>query len=144
MGAEAYALFFHFAQFAQAEYLEATGIGQQSAVPAHEFVQPTHFAHQLVPGSEIEVIGIAQNDLRAQTFKDVLRNGLYCPCCSYRHEGRSFYRAVRCMDAGHAGRAGLGLDGERQSHKSLWYRLFLKFRAQRGIPPATVIRLQCA
>ena len=69
MRAETYALFFHLAQLAQAEDLEAAGIGQQRPVPAHELVQPAQLAHQLVPRSQIEMVGIAQNDLRAQMFR---------------------------------------------------------------------------
>jgi hypothetical protein len=39
-------------------------------------VQPAHAPDGLVPGPQVEVIGVAQDDLRAQLFEHVLRNGL--------------------------------------------------------------------
>src|SRR3954470_6524294 len=96
-----------------------------------------------MPRSKIQVIGIPQNDLRAEIFRtkifqDVLRDSLDRASRADRHESRGIHRAMRGVDAAKTGRAGLGLDGERKSHKSLWYRLFLKFRAQRGIPTVNV------
>ena len=109
MRAETHAFFFHFAQFAQAEHLEAAGIGEQRAFPAHELVQPAHLAHQLMPRSKIQVIGIAQNDLRAQVFQNVLRDGFHRPSRAHRHECRGFHGAVRGVDAGLSGQGRLGL-----------------------------------
>ena len=51
---------------------------------------------------------------------------------AYRHESRGFDGTVRGVNTGLTGRASLGLNCEGQSHKRLWYRLFLKFRAGRG------------
>ncbi len=133
MRAEAHTFFCHLAQLAQAEYLEAAGIGEQRPVPAHKLVQPAQLPHQLVPRPQIKMVGIAQNDLRAQFLNqvNVLRNGFHRPSRADGHESRRFHITVSGVDAGLTGRAGLGLDCEGKSHKDLWYRLFLKFRAER-------------
>ncbi len=55
-------------------------------------------------------------------FQNVLRNGFYRPSCADRHEGRRFHWAMCGVDTGLTGRAGLSLDGERESHNRLWYR----------------------
>src|SRR6476646_7365377 len=112
MRAETYAFFFHLAQLAQAEDLEAAGIGEQRPLPAHEFVQAAQLAHQLVPRTQIQMIGIAQNDLRAQILQNVLRNSLHSPSRADRHKSRRFNQAVRGVDAGLSSRADFSLDCE--------------------------------
>src|SRR3954453_10716987 len=130
MRAEAHSFFLYFAQFAQAEYLESAGIGKQRSIPAHELVQPAEFAHQLMSRTKIKMIGVPQNDLRAEisrskVFQNVLGDRFDRACCAHRHEGRCFYRPVGAMDARLTGGTGLGLDCEGQSHNLLWYRLSL-------------------
>ena len=66
MRAETHALVRDLAQLAQAEDLKAAGVGEHGARPADEAVQPAHAADGLVAGAQIEVIGVAENDLRAQ------------------------------------------------------------------------------
>jgi len=43
----------------QREDLITTGIGKDGEIPAHEPVQSTRFAHDLVARPEVEVVGIA-------------------------------------------------------------------------------------
>ena len=40
-------------RLAQAEHLEAAGVGEDRALPVHEAVQPAVRAHDLVPGRSI-------------------------------------------------------------------------------------------
>ena len=68
----------HLAQLAQAEDLKAAGVGQHGSRPTDEAVQPAHAPDGLVAGPQVEVIGVAQNDLRAQRFEHILRDGLDC------------------------------------------------------------------
>src|ERR1051325_8297518 len=109
----------HLAQLAQAEDLEAAGISQQRAVPAHEAVQPAQLAHQLMSRPKIEMVGIAKNDLRSQLFNDVLRNGLDRACGAHGHKGRRFDITVRGKDARQARGAGLGLNSEGKDHVNM-------------------------
>src|SRR5579884_778357 len=131
MRAKTHAFLAHFAQLAQAEYLEAAGIRKQSAVPAHKSVQPPHFAHQLMPRPQIKMISIAQNDLRAQILQNILRDGLYGSRRAHRHKSGSLYRTMRSLNARQSGRTGLSLNCERQGHAS-YVTGFLKFRAARN------------
>jgi hypothetical protein len=52
------------AQVRQAHDLIAAAVGQDRAVPAHEFVQPAQPRHALRAGAQHQVIGIAQDDVR--------------------------------------------------------------------------------
>ena len=46
-------------------------------------------------GAKIEMVGIAENDLRAQRFKHVLRYSLDAAGGSHGHEHRGFHGLVR-------------------------------------------------
>ena len=59
------------AQPAQAEDLEAAGIGEDGARPGHEAVQPAHAADQLVAGPQIEMIGVGQQDADAEILAQI-------------------------------------------------------------------------
>ncbi len=75
MRAKLHALRRYFAQLIQAEDLEAAGVRQQAAWPAHEAVQPAQAPHRFMPRPQIQVIRVAKNDLRAQRLQQVLRHG---------------------------------------------------------------------
>ena len=65
------------AQAAQAEHLEAAGIGEDGVGPGHEAVQPAHPADEFVAGPQIEVIGVGQQDADAEIFGQIaLRRAL--------------------------------------------------------------------
>ena len=51
---------------AQREDLEAARVGQDRPVPAHEPVQAAELGDQLVAGPEVQVVGVAEQDLRAE------------------------------------------------------------------------------
>ena len=85
------------AQLAQAENLKAARVGEHGARPTDKSVQPAHAPDGLVAGAQVEVIGIAENDLRAQRFEHVLRYGLDRSRRAHRHEDRRLDRPVRQM-----------------------------------------------
>ena len=60
VGLEADAVFIEIAQGTQAEYLVATAVGQDRAVPCHEAMQSSQLLDRLMSGSQKEVIRIAQ------------------------------------------------------------------------------------
>ena len=76
MRAEADALVGHLAQRAQAEDLKAAGVGEHGPRPTDEVVQSAHAPDGLVAGPQVEVIGVAEDDLRAERFEHVLRRRL--------------------------------------------------------------------
>jgi hypothetical protein len=51
--------------FAREKDLKPAAVRQDRAFPAHEPMQPAELAHQLTARTEIQMIGIAENDLRA-------------------------------------------------------------------------------
>ncbi len=63
-----------FAKLVQAENLEAAGIGQDRPRPRHETMQPAQLADGFHPGTQVEVIGIAEKNLNPEFFQNVLRH----------------------------------------------------------------------
>ena len=67
-------------------------------MPVHELVKAAGLLYDLMTGSEIEMIGVSQNNLRTQ-FLHILRlHGLYRGLSAYRHEYRSLDVTVRRVD----------------------------------------------
>ena len=62
------AIFGHLAQMIQAEDLKAAGIRQDGVRPAHKLMQPAQAANALMPRAQIQMIGIAQQNLRVDFF----------------------------------------------------------------------------
>ncbi len=50
----------------QAEHLKPARVGQNRTVPAHKAVQSPHLCHQIRSGTQVEVVGVAQDQLRSQ------------------------------------------------------------------------------
>ena len=95
MGAEAHAFVGDFAQVGEAEDLKAAGVSEHGAGPADEAVQAADAADDFVAGAEIEMVGVAEDDLRAQRFEHVLRYGLDGAGSADGHEDWSFNGLVR-------------------------------------------------
>ena len=64
MGAEGHAFVRDLTSVRQAEDLVATAIGEDGAVPAIEAVQASRLVERVETGAQVEVIGIAEDDLR--------------------------------------------------------------------------------
>src|SRR5467141_651559 len=97
MGTEAHALIGNFSQFGKAENLIAAGIHEDGARPRHETMKPAKFAHEFVAGTQIEMIGVGEDDFCAELFECFLRQGFDGSLRAHRHE-------ERCLD-GAVGRA---------------------------------------
>jgi hypothetical protein len=63
-------------------------------MPLIEFVQPSTPCHYLITGPQVKVIGIAQDDFRANRGKVVGSNRLHRTDCAYRHENGSMHYTV--------------------------------------------------
>src|ERR1700727_2992349 len=95
MRAKGNAFFGHFAQLVQAENLKPSGIGKDPPRPSHKTMQPSKLAHDFDSRTQVEVISVAEENLDAKLFENVLGDGFDCPSRAYRHEYRGFDLAVR-------------------------------------------------
>lgn len=102
----------------QREHLKSTGVGQQVAVPPREATQPTKLGHDIGAGSQHQVIGVAQHELRPQVGE--LSGGGRPDRApgAHRHEHRSLEPTLRSGGAPGSGRAVGGCDVELQPHRS--------------------------
>lgn len=96
MGGELHAVVFHLAQFREAEHLKTAAVRENRVVPGGEPVKPSRFSISSGPVLK-QMIGIAENDLRAEFFQLQWRHCLDRAACSDRHEYRSLNRSVRCF-----------------------------------------------
>ena len=97
MRTEAYAVIGDFAKFGQTKNLVTAGIGEHRTVPGHEFMQSAQSADQFMAGTKIEVVGIAENNLRTEFFQSFVAQRLHSSLCAHRHEERSIDRTVRSI-----------------------------------------------
>src|SRR6185437_6310972 len=105
MGTKLDSLFSNFAQLVEAENLEPAGVGKNAALPRHKPVQPAHLAEGFMSGSQIEVIRIAEKNLDAKLFQNVLRHAFDGTQRSDGHEHWSLDFAAWGSDAAEASRA---------------------------------------
>jgi ribose 5-phosphate isomerase RpiB len=74
--AKCHALFIQLAQFAEAEDLKPTGVGEDRAAPRHKTVQAAQFTDGFDARAQVQVIGVPENDVSAEFFERVLRHSL--------------------------------------------------------------------
>ena len=83
----------------QAEHLIAAAVGQDRPVPPDEAMESARPRDERVAGSEIEMVGVAEDDLGAEPLAEVvqiaMRDALDGSLRSDRHEGRRLHDAVR-------------------------------------------------
>ena len=104
--AELDALIGELAEFGEGEDLESTRVGEHGAGPGDELVQAAQPANQLVPRPQIEMVGVAEDDLSAEVFEDILGDGFDGTLCADGHEDGGFDGLVRKVDAGAASAGG--------------------------------------
>ena len=68
VAAERHALLGNLAAVRQAEHLITAAVRQNGAVPAHEFVQPAAGFEHIRARTQVQMVGIAQNDLRSDVL----------------------------------------------------------------------------
>ena len=78
----------------QAEDLEAAGVGKDGAVPVHETVQAAQLGDGFHPGSQVEMIDIAQDEAGPQGPQFLGGEGLHRAVGAHRQEDRGLHRAV--------------------------------------------------
>ncbi|OPY84851.1 MAG: hypothetical protein A4E72_02090 [Syntrophus sp. PtaU1.Bin208] len=93
-----------FPQFPQAVNLKAAAVRQDGASPVHEGMEPAQGGDQLVSGSQVKMIGIAEDHLRPEGFHRVGGQGFDRSLGSNGHEGRCMNFAVGCGEQTAPGR----------------------------------------
>src|SRR5271170_6768927 len=79
-------------------------------------MQSAEFADGFDSGTQVQVIGIGEEDLDSEFLKNILRNAFDRGCRAHRHEYRGFDLPVRGDQAAGARDAGAGLDLELDGH----------------------------
>ncbi len=96
----------------QREDLEAARVGEQGARPAHEAVQAAELLDQLLAGPQVQVVGVAEDDLRAERLELERVERLHRGLRADRHEDGGLDGAVRELERGGARRAVDGVEHE--------------------------------
>ena len=99
MRMEVYALFLDFSQVCQGKHLESAGIGQHRAIPVHKLVKASHFFHDLISGTHVQMIRVAQLHLGADALQIDGRHRTLDSCrCSHIHKYGGLNHAVHRME----------------------------------------------
>src|SRR5690606_38165111 len=95
MGLKKRAFFFDFSGTGKRKDLIASAVRKNRLIPSVETMQALCFLQDLQAGPEIQVVGIAQNDLRLDVLLQLfLRDSLYAPRSAYRHKNGRFHRPM--------------------------------------------------
>ena len=114
VGAERDAVVVDRAEVAQADHLVAARVGQDRPVPGHELVQAAEPFDALVARAQVEVVGVAQDDLGADLVQVVGIERLDRGVGADRHEHRRLDVAVRRRQVAQAGARGAVVRGGLQ------------------------------
>src|ERR1700683_515191 len=95
MRAKRDSLFGDLAKLVEAENLEASRVGKDRPRPCHESMQAAKLAHSFDSRAQVEVIGVAEKNLHAKVFENILRHTFHCRHGANRHEHRGFNHSMR-------------------------------------------------
>ena len=126
MGLKSRPLFRDPPQGAEAEDLESAAVGQNGAGPVHEPVQPSQIGDQAVSRPQIEMVRVAEDDVRPEVADLLRRQPLHGALRADRHEGRRSHIAVRRSDCPHPGCAAGVFCDPRKFHLKLSYRISMQ------------------
>ncbi len=116
MRAKRHSFLSHFAKLVQAENLEAARIGENCPRPGHESMQASEIPDSLDSRPQIKVISIAEENLDAEFFENVLRHSFHSSSRAYRHKHGSLDLTVRRKQAAAPGRTDLCPDMKFNGH----------------------------
>src|SRR5713101_6426677 len=108
MRTEAHSVIGNLAQGGKAKHLIAAGIGEYRSVPGHEFMKSAKFADRFMARAKIQMVGISENNLRAEFFERFVAQRLHGSLCAHRHEERSIDRATGSVQDSASGSACIG------------------------------------
>ena len=113
--AELDALVAHHARALEAEHLEPAGVGEDRPVPAHEPVQAAVRGDDVRARAEVQVVGVAEDDLRAELPQLARLHRLDGRLGADRHEAGRLDHAVRRHQTSGAGGSVARLHGELEA-----------------------------
>ena len=89
----------------QAEHLESAAVGQHRTFPADKAMEAATASDELVTGAEEQVIGVAENDLRAALDQVAVKCGLDRALRAHGHERRRVHETMRRLELAQPRRA---------------------------------------
>ena len=110
----------------EGEYLEPAGVGENRAVSGHEPVQSPGFLHQPFTGTEVEVIGVTEDDLGTALLYLNGGHGLHGGVGADRHEYGGFDGTMGGSEGSPPGAAGGILLLERKFHSAFSREFMIK------------------
>ena len=108
MTLEGYTIIIDLAGLRQRKNLETTRVSEHGTVPLHEFVQAAHVADKFVTGTQVEMIGVAQNKRGVDVLEMLRRESLDR---RLRADGREDRRDEVAVRRGENPRAGAVVHG---------------------------------
>jgi hypothetical protein len=102
------------AQRCEREHLEATRVREDGSLPAHEAMQAAELRDKLIAGTEVQMIGVRQNHLRAHRLQIFRVERLYRAERAHGHEGGGADLAVRRAENSRARVSAAVLDCEAE------------------------------
>ena len=67
MRLEHYSLFRNLTQLRKRHHLKPAGISEYRPLPVHEFMQAAHFSDNFRTGTQHQMVGIAQDNIRSRS-----------------------------------------------------------------------------
>jgi len=83
--------------FRQTEYLIPSAVGENRSVPVHKAMQPARFFYNLLTRTQVQMIGVCENNLCVHFFESFGKHGLDGGFRADRHINGGFDVAVRRM-----------------------------------------------
>ena len=108
------------------EHLKAPRVGEHGPLPPRPLLQPTHAIDEVGPRSEQQVIGVAENDLRADPADLLGQQALDAALRAHGHERGRLERPVRRFDHADASpglRVGVAV-GDGEAKRCHWYSIW--------------------
>src|SRR5258705_7262436 len=134
------ALFRNLAPLRETEHLVAAAVGQHGMRPADEAVQAPAPGDQLVAGTQIQVIGVAEDHLRACLLEVTVAHGLDASLRAHGHERGGLDDPVGRAKFAEA--SGTVTAAEREAepiaHATIRFNWFSGFKGFRGFPAGTL------
>ena len=114
VGTEPDVVVVHPPECAHAEGLEAAAVGENGPGPPHELMQPPQSVHRLHAGPQVQVVGVAQDDLRSHIHNFVGGKSLDGGLGGHRHKYGRVHRTVGRGKSAGPGAAVAVVDLERE------------------------------
>ena len=92
------AMLLHFANFGEAENLKAAAVGEDRLFPVHKLVQSVSGADYVKAGAQIQMVCVAENDLRVHLVQFARVERLDAGLRADGHEHRRLDDAVRVVN----------------------------------------------